>query len=123
MEFCPNCNNYIFVNFEKSDSGFKVHHNCHNCGYTADKTISLKEQSCMYNNPHNIDKLQYYIKHKENLKYDKTIPHIDIIPCPNQSCPSASPDVKNDVIYLNLDNDKLHILYICNHCGTHWTNQ
>jgi DNA-directed RNA polymerase subunit M/transcription elongation factor TFIIS len=123
MEFCPNCNNYIFLNFEKKDDKFEVYHNCKNCGTVINKTSTLNENSCMFNNPHNIDKLQYYVKHKEHLKHDATIPHIDVIPCPNKECPSASPDVRNDVLYINLDEQRLYMLYICAHCSSHWTNQ
>lgn len=123
MEFCPNCNNYIFLTFEKKDEKYEVYHNCKSCGTVINKTSSLSENSCMYNNPHNIDRLQYYVKHKENLKYDPTIPHIDVIPCPNKDCPSASPDTRNDVLYINLDEERLYMLYICNHCSSHWTNQ
>lgn len=123
MEFCPHCDNYIFVNYEKVGDKFKVIHKCNNCGYTSDKTKELKEDSCMYNNPHNINKLQYYVKHKENIKYDPTIPHIDVIPCPNKSCVCNTSDTRSDVLYINLDVNKLYMLYICNHCSTHWTNQ
>lgn len=123
MEFCPQCDNYIFLTFEKKDDKFEVFHNCKNCGTTINKTTALNENSCMYNNPHNIDRLQYYVKHKEHLKYDPTIPHIDVIPCPNKDCPSASPEIRNDVLYINLDEAKLYMLYICNHCSSHWTNQ
>lgn len=122
MEFCPNCNNYLFLNFEKENDQFQVINNCNYCGYTANKTKELKENACMYKNPNNIDTLQYYIKHKESIKYDRTIPHIDIIPCPNEECPSSSPEVRNDILYVKLDESKLKILYICNHCSSHWTN-
>ena len=123
MEFCPQCNNHIFLNFEKKNNKYDVIHNCKNCGTSINKTAGLNENSCMYNNPHNINKLQYYVKYKENLKYDPTIPHIDVIPCPNNNCPSNSPEIRNDVLYINLDVTKLYMLYICNHCSTHWTNQ
>lgn len=123
MEFCPNCSNYISINLKTENDKYTVIHNCKKCGYTADKTDTTTENSCMYNNPDNIDKLQYYIKHKENLRYDRTIPHIQIKKCPNKDCPSHKKDVNNDVLYINLDNDKLYILYICYHCSTHWTNQ
>lgn len=122
MNFCPNCHNYISVKFESQDYKFKVIHKCKNCEYVEDMTNKLKEDSCMYYNPNEIDKLQYYIKQKEYLRYDPTIPHTDIIPCPNESCPSKDQNIRNDVIYINLDDEKLYILYICNHCQSHWSN-
>lgn len=123
MEFCPNCNNYIFIKFEKDDNEYKVIHNCKKCGYTADKTDTINTNSCMYYNPNEINKLKYYVKNKHNLKYDPTIPHIDFIPCPNDQCPSRDINTRNDVLYLNIDDSKLYMLYVCNYCQTHWTNQ
>jgi len=122
MEFCPDCKNKISITFEKTDNNYKVIHVCNNCNYSVNKTSTVKENSCMYYNPHNIDKLKYYIKHKDNIKYDPTIPHIDIIPCPNKDCISASSDVRNDVLYINLDDTQYIYLYICNYCNSHWTN-
>lgn len=122
MDFCPNCRNYISIKFKKENDKYKITHNCKCCKYKADKTEDIKENSCMYYNPNEIDKLQYYIKYKENMKYDPTIPHTDIVPCPNESCESKNKDIRNDVMYANIDNTKLKILYVCNYCQTHWSN-
>ena len=126
MNFCPDCNNYLFLKIKNDNDAVSFTYNCRNCGHTTTKTSSalhsVKQQS-IYNNPENIDKVRYYAGKKELLRYDPTMPHIDNIPCPNTECISHTEPGKNDIIYLTLDKVKLQQLYICNNCVTHWTNK
>jgi DNA-directed RNA polymerase subunit M/transcription elongation factor TFIIS len=126
MEFCPDCNNYLFLKINNNENNVGFTYNCRNCGYTDirnnNNVKSVKQQS-IYNNPENIDKVRYYASKKELIRYDPTMPHIDNIPCPNKECISHKEPDKNDIIYLTIDKIKLQMLYICNNCVTHWTNK
>ena len=124
MEFCPDCKNYLFLKTQqKDDDTIEVVNQCNNCNYY--KVVDMKERNttCLYENNYNINMLQYLVKKKNLLRYDPTIPHIDIIPCINEKCPSNKGDAKNDIFYVSLDNKKLYNLYVCNNCMTHWTNK
>lgn len=127
MKFCKNCNNYLFLKIKNdTESTVSFTYNCRNCGFTdtttSDDMSSMKQES-IYSNPGNIDRIKYYALKKELLKYDKTLPHINNISCPNKECISHSEPSKNDIIYLVIDKKKLQELFICNNCSTHWTNK
>jgi DNA-directed RNA polymerase subunit M/transcription elongation factor TFIIS len=122
MEFCPDCNNLLYLKIEKKENDkVTLQRQCRNCTYKAQ--YETTDNKCIYTNPYNIDKLKYYIKKKANLRYDPTIPHIDSIPCPNKDCGSYTEGASNDVFYVCLDNQKLLYLYVCNNCMEHWTNK
>lgn len=122
MEFCPDCNNLLFLKIEKREGDtINLQRHCKNCNYKAQ--LVTEDNKCIYTNPYNIDKLKYYIKKKANLRYDPTIPHIDAIPCPNKECGSLTQGLANDIFYICLDNEKLQYLYVCNNCMEHWTNK
>ncbi len=122
MEFCPDCENLLFLKIEKRDNdSVNLIYNCKNCSY---KSIAdVDTQKTIYSNPYNFDKLKYYIKRKESLRHDPTIPHIDVIPCANKECASNTGTAANDIFYVSLDDKSLLFLYVCNICMTHWTNK
>ncbi len=124
MDFCPDCKNLLFLKIDKRDADHVdlVNH-CKNCAYKSTANLTTVEQKTIYNNPYNIDKLKFYIKRKEALRHDKTIPHIDVIPCINKDCKSNTGEAKNDIFYICLDEKKLLYLYVCNNCMEHWTNK
>ena len=122
MEFCPDCRNLLFLKITKKEGGdVELVHKCGNCNYK--NTAQNTNNSCIYTNPYNIDRLKYYIRRKDFLKYDPTIPHIDIMPCPNKSCSSNTGEHKNDALFMCIDNIKLLNLYVCMNCNVHWTNK
>lgn len=122
MEFCPDCENLLFLKIEKSSNeSVNLIYNCKNCSYKS--VADTNTQKNIYSNPYNFDKLKYYIKRKDALRHDPTIPHIDVIPCANKECSSNKGTVANDIFYVLLDDKSLLFLYVCNNCMTHWTNK
>jgi DNA-directed RNA polymerase subunit M/transcription elongation factor TFIIS len=122
MEFCPDCENLLFLKIEKRDNeSVNLIYNCKNCSYKS--VADVDTQKTIYSNPYNFDKLKYYIKRKEALRHDPTIPHIDVIPCANKECSSNNGTAANDIFYVSLDDKSLLFLYVCNNCMTHWTNK
>jgi len=126
MKFCPTCNNYLFLKINNEENSISFTNNCRNCGYsqttTSNDLKSMKQES-VYANSENIDKCKFYAMKKELLIYDPTLPHINNIPCPNDSCPSKQDESINDIIYLVIDKRSMKMLYICNNCVSHWTNK
>jgi len=123
MEFCPDCDNLLYLKIEDEDNNTSLTKKCYNCKFCRPVDMKSKDTNkCLYQNMNQVDKLQYYVAKKENLRYDPTIPHINVIPCPNQKCSSYSGD-KNDIFYVSLNDDKQLYLYVCNNCMTHWTNE
>ncbi len=124
MEFCPDCNNLLFLKIDKKDTeAVELVYHCRNCAYKSVANIDTPDQKTIYSNPYNIDKLKYYVKRKEALRHDPTIPHIDVIPCANKDCPSNQGTIANDILYISLDDKALLYLYVCNSCLAHWTNK
>ena len=123
MDFCPCCDNLLYLKIDTEQDNTDLTKKCYHCNYTNKLDIKDKtNDKCLYKNINNVDKLKYFITKKENLRHDPTIPHINVIPCPNQKCPSYS-GKKNDIFYVSLNDDKLLYLYVCNNCMTHWTNE
>jgi len=68
----------------------------------------------------------------EYTKLDPTLPIIDNVKCPNDVCPSndggviesknpnKDNNVKNKIIYLRVDDEKMKFLYICTNCDKIW---
>jgi len=116
-DFCPTCRYYLYL--DQADKTLR--RICRNCGYqTEDKKgglileIDLKEKTSE----------GYKILMNEFTKKDPTLPHVDTIKCPNESCVSnTNQDTKKDVIYLKYDAVNLKFLYICNHCDAQWRSK
>lgn len=124
MEFCPDCSNLLFLKIEKKDADtVDLVYHCRSCAYKSTANIDTPTQKTIYSNPYNIDKLKYYVKRKDTLRHDPTIPHIDVIPCVNKECTSNKGTAANDILYVSLDDKALLYLYVCTNCMSHWTNK
>lgn len=124
MEFCPDCQNLLFLKIDKKDGdGVELIYNCKNCKHKSVASMDTTEKKTIYSNPYNLDRLRYFVTNKTSLIRDPTIPHIDVIPCCNKACPSNTGAVGNDILYMSLDDKKLLFLYICCNCMEHWTNK
>lgn len=126
MEFCPDCRNLLSLKIKDGENGpVGLSYNCHNCSYHRNEDLGKSATKCVYNNPENVNMMEYYVRRKDRLRHDPTIPHINSIPCPNKECPSNSTgsDAANDIFYVTLNKVRLSNLYVCNNCMTHWTNK
>jgi DNA-directed RNA polymerase subunit M/transcription elongation factor TFIIS len=65
----------------------------------------------------------YKILLNEFTKSDPTLPHLDTIKCPNETCPSRSAKAESDVIYIKYDTANMKYLYICTNCNTQWRSR
>lgn len=146
MQFCPFCKNYLYLlapedkfvrtlktgtvqpdaasgleGFGESSDGYKrLFRICRTCGYREEDKkgglvleTNLKEKTSE----------GYKILLHEFTKLDPTLPHVDTIKCPNETCASNAGSAKKDVIYLKYDAENLKFLYICNVCDTQWRSK
>ena len=59
-------------------------------------------------------------------KFDRTLPRINYIKCPNSSCITNNSDFDSntkEIIYIRYDNISMKYLYLCSHCDTSWKTE
>ena len=115
-DFCPVCKYYLYLDQNEE----KLRRICRNCGFQKEDKkgglvleTNLKEKTSE----------GYKILLHEFTKLDPTLPHVDTIKCPNETCASNAGSAKKDVIYLKYDAENLKFLYICNVCDTQWRSK
>ena len=140
MKFCPNCETYLVSEILSSDVESNpsklLLYKCHNCGYKEQIDVSKENvEKCIYKTRTELTKIKIYSQNLKYLKHDRTLPHIDTINCPNEKCPTkrqavdasgaatAESSLKNDVLYMNLNENMMIFLYQCCHCEHTWTNK
>ena len=105
-----------------SFSGGKLTLTCNNCGYNEVNTegglimeTDLQEKTAE----------GYKILLNEFTKSDATLPHMNIIKCPNPDCGSNKGSATRDIIYMKYDQVNLKFLYVCNvkGCGHQWRSK
>ena len=129
MHFCKKCNNMYYLKVS-DDSGDKLIYYCRNCG-NEDDTLT-EDNVCVLDTviQQNSDRYKQVIN--EYTKYDPTLPRINSIRCPNQSCSSNTGQLTSDdgsegivdtgreVIYIRYDDTNMKYIYMCVKCNTTW---
>ncbi len=85
MHFCVNCNNMYYIRLSEEDPNSIVYY-CRNCGHE-NKNISLNSVTISKTSFKNT-KQKYNSILNKYTKLDPTLPRINTIKCPNQSCKS-----------------------------------
>ena len=119
-DFCKVCRYYLYLEeIADEKQEIELRQICRNCGYQAIMKgglileIDLKEKTSE----------GYKILMNEFTKEDPTLPHVNTIGCPNESCESNTTEKEKDVIYLKYDAINMKYLYICNVCGAKWRSK
>lgn len=123
MRFCETCS-YLLV-LTANDDG-TVSQKCENCGKKEPLNpknekeamileTNLRSGSSAGGASSGITVNNYTLK-------DPTLPHIQSITCPKESCPSRTNESLRDVIYIKTDPTNLKFQYVCTNCRTQWTN-
>lgn len=126
MKFCDYCDNmlYISVNEDK-----KLTYTCKNCNFNRvmensneDSTVLLDDglstvdnKTCIMNFDYTDELKNFYQFLNKDIKYDKTLPHVNNIKCPNTECKKET-----DTIYIKYDNPNMKYLYFCCNCEKFW---
>jgi len=122
MHFCVNCSNMYYIRLSEEDPNLIVYY-CRNCGHE-NKNISLDSVTISKTNfKHNKQKYNSIIN--KYTKMDPTLPRINTIKCPNQSCSSneADKEKEREIIYLRYDDINMNFVYMCSTCDTVWNTE
>ena len=93
---------------------------CVNCGFTETETVGgLISETLVQQKSSEAFKIMI----NEFTRQDNTLPHIKMIPCPKETCPTNGGDKERDVIYMTYDAPGKKNLYICNVCGEQWKSR
>jgi DNA-directed RNA polymerase subunit M/transcription elongation factor TFIIS len=108
MDFCPRCDNMLFINVSDSESKNLVMY-CKNCQFSEEKD---QKTTLIIDDNKVSDVINYSMFLNKNIKYDSTLPHVDNIACTYSDCKKS----KNDVIYLKYDFVNMKYIYYCCEC-------
>jgi len=138
MNFCPDCENSLNTKISSDDNSNKImSFVCNNCSYKKVIDISKEpEYKCVYKQNYNIKKIDISQFNDKYLSKDPTLPHVDIIPCPNPECitnkENPNPELLdigevkeniNNVLYKKINEGDLTFKYQCCNCKHTWTNK
>ena len=108
-----------YIRLSEEDPNSIVYY-CRNCGHE-NKNISLDSVTISKTNfKHNKQKYNSIIN--KYTKMDPTLPRINTIKCPNQSCDSneSGKEKEREIIYLRYDDINMNFVYMCSTCDTVW---
>jgi len=127
MKFCDVCDNMLYVSTD-GDDNLKMY--CRNCNFSRvilkDGGLLMSEKLAAHASKEDVDencihKVNYagdtrgYMQYiTPNIKYDKTLPRVNNIPCPNKC-------EKKEVTYIKYDHVNMRYLYYCCACEKFWT--
>ena len=119
MRFCDKCDNMFYIRIS-DDNGNSLTYYCRNCG---NEETNIQDEICVSKTNLKRNEDKYYNIINKFAKHDPTIPHVDNIPCPNDSCICNTDEkTKSDVIYKRYDDTELKYVYLCCHCDNIWHN-
>lgn len=120
MHFCTNCSNMYYIRLSEEDPNSIVYY-CRNCGHE-NKNISLDSVTISKTNfKHNKQKYNSIIN--KYTKMDPTLPRVNTIKCPNQTCTSNEAEKEREIIYLRYDDVNMNFVYMCSTCDTVWNTE
>lgn len=140
MHFCVTCDNMYYIRLSEEDPNSIVYY-CRNCGHE-NKNISLNSVTISKTSFKN-KRQKYNSILNKYTKLDPTLPRINTIKCPNQSCKSnhgggeegaavgavvgavvaAACENKREIIYLRYDDINMNFVYMCATCDTVWNTE
>lgn len=123
MDFCNYCNNMFYIKLSDENTDSIIYY-CRNCGNT--DNILLKNKKCIFKENINKNDNKFDKIINKYTKYDYTLPRINYIKCPNESCNSNTDgfDVNSrEIIYIRYDNTNMKYIYLCSHCDYIWNTE
>ena len=117
MRFCTNCDNMYYIRIN-ADNPNKLVYYCRNCGNEDNNLTS--ENVCVSKTQ--IKKSEQSFNHIINkyTKLDPTLPRINNILCPNNTCPTNTEDKPREIIYIRYDDTNMKYVYLCSTCDHVW---
>lgn len=127
MKFCDYCDNMLYIHVDNQSD---LKYTCKNCNFitTVEKndteSLQLLENglvvkdntdTCIVSLDYTDEMKNYYQFLNKDIKYDKTLPRVSNIKCPDTSCKA-----KTNTIYVKYDNQNMKYLYFCCNCEKFW---
>jgi DNA-directed RNA polymerase subunit M/transcription elongation factor TFIIS len=133
MNFCPDCENMLYLKIENSDElepdpeseleeegcakqkpkSKGLIYFCKSCGKEFDNLHDT--QQSVYSIDYNIDSIQKHTLINEYTLEDPTLPKATGIKCPNLECISKTTKQPN-IVYINYDDTDMKYIYACLDC-------
>jgi DNA-directed RNA polymerase subunit M/transcription elongation factor TFIIS len=130
MRFCPVCSYYLYLqDSDKTPTTIKEKQpwmalklQCRHCGYSEKMAPKTSEEALILettfggesSTKQKVSALNAY------TRLDPTLPHLNTIPCPNQSCTSQADPESRDILYIKTDAKNMKYQYACTVCNTQW---
>lgn len=137
MKFCNFCDNMLYITVQEDVC---LKYECKNCNFVSqiekpkDESLNVLNQSykdvdqdkeddeaskeeCVMNINYTDDAHNYQQFMNKNIKYDKTLPHVNNIKCPDANCKKET-----DTIYIKYDVNNMKYIYFCCNCENFWKN-
>ena len=120
MHFCSICENMYYIRL-KDENENKLIYYCRNCGNEEEnfsqETIVLSSSQFKKSDK----QFHYYIN--QYTKMDPTLPRVNDINCPNESCLGNKEGKNKEIIYLRYDESQMKYVYLCATCDNAWQIQ
>ena len=120
MHFCSVCQNMYYISIDADNVNTLVYY-CRNCG---NKDTGISSENIIVSKLH-LKKTDQEFSHIINkyTKFDPTLPRINNVPCPNNSCTTNTTDEPREIIYMRYDNINMKYVYVCSTCDTVWKSE
>jgi DNA-directed RNA polymerase subunit M/transcription elongation factor TFIIS len=121
MHFCSNCGNMYYIRLDEDAPDTLVYY-CRNCNHESDTPEALN--ICVSKTQ--IKQSQKNFTHIVNkyTKLDPTLPRINTVMCPNDTCPTNKADNPDprEIIYIRYDDTNMKYIYLCSNelCNYKW---
>ena len=117
MHFCSKCDNMYYIRLAGDDNTELIYY-CRNCGHE-DNTITSKNV-CVARTTLKRNEQKYRQIINPYTKLDPTLPRVNNIVCPNESCPTNTQGVSKEVLYIRYDDINIKYVYMCTVCNITW---
>jgi len=134
MHFCIKCGNMYYIQIDETTE--ELIYNCRKCGHKNTELINELDNLCVSKTDLKKDTSSIDNIVNQYTKLDPTLPRINTIDCPNDTCPSNIPDgadesKKDDeapttfqkdkeIVYLRYDDTNMKFVYLCCVCDHAW---
>jgi DNA-directed RNA polymerase subunit M/transcription elongation factor TFIIS len=110
-----------YIRINENDTNKLVYY-CRQCG-NEDQLLSV-DNVCVSKTL--LKKSEQSFSHIINkfTKLDPTLPRVNNVLCPNESCATNSESKEREIIYIRYDDTNMKYVYLCSDCDTVWkTNE
>jgi len=122
LHFCEKCHNMTGIYLREEDK--KLIHYCKACE-TSEEVESQDKCPCVYTHDMGEMDKSYVVNRNKYITHDNVLPKLKNNPnvkCMKEDCPTHQDGVNSSITFLKYDFDNMRYMYICDECGTSWTN-